>query len=139
MEWRILGKYEKVIIPSMKKVRKLTLLIYLPTKERWLVKIHFHPQTLMHTQTSQPVTNVEFENQHGKKDKKHVLFYSGLQKTVVNPVLPCEIARLLHKTEKDKLTILSLGHFKIFCKVATQTIKPQASQGVVMTSIELFF
>lgn len=77
----------------------------------------------MHIQISQPVTNVEFKNQHGKKDKKHVLFYSGLQKTVVNPILPCEITQLLHKTEKDELTVLSLGHFKIFSKLDTQTHK----------------
>ena len=138
MEGRILGKYEKVIIPCEKST-KLTLPIYLPTKERWLVKIHFHPDTFMPTQRSQPVTNVEFENQQGKKDKKYVLFYSGLQKTVVNPILPREIAQVLHKTERDKPTTLSRGHIKISSKVATQTIKPQAPQGVVMTSIQLFF
>ena len=56
-------------------------------------------------------TNEKSENQHGKKDKKDVLFYSGLQKTVVNPILPCKIAQLLQKAEKDKPTISSLGHF----------------------------
>lgn len=88
-----------------------------------LVKIHSHPVTLMHTQTSQPGTNTELESHHGKKDKKHLLFYSSLAEDCGQSNTAMRNAQL-HKPEKDKPTSLSLGYFQIFFKVASQSLRP---------------